>query len=317
MICPRCASSGVTAKKFGFGDVTMHERLCPGCDLFEEKRSTDSDFDAWYARWSALLPDMKAVVSVPADDEPRLRYADAIAPHRPERAELIRLQVERSARERAEGAYLAAPSAREAEIRRTFGKEWAGSISPYGRPITTDGAFRGWEFERGFVALIRTDPDIVLDPKSLLFDLQPIEHLDLTNDGPVREVLASPLLGRLRSLDLGNLGLGDDDARVLAASPHLSRCEWLDLRGNAIDAGGVAALLASPIIRAIPMVMLDGNLVDPAMQHSRDYDGRIMDEWLPPEGRDAEARYGRIGWLHLPAGRRPDRFHARSVRYDE
>jgi hypothetical protein len=86
--------------------------------------------------------------------------------------------------------------------------------------------------------------------------LLPIEHVSITSDGPVRDVLTSPNLARLRSLDLANLELGDDDARVLAAQPTLARLEWLDLSGNEIGSRGVASLLANPHIRAIPMVLL-------------------------------------------------------------
>ncbi len=357
MACPRCSNSDITGKKFGFGDVTLYEFLCKHCDLFEYKKSTDPDFGDWYRRWQASAtattaaapaattaaaaasvaededegedednepldpdakaPDIRPVIAAPQDDGPRLVYADQMAPYRSERAEFIRLQVARSAAERANGAFIGAPSSRESELRQRFGKEWAGAVSAYGRPITSDGRYRGWEFERGFVAQIRTDPDIVIDRKSRLFELAPIEHVDVTSDGPVRALLRSPNLARLRSLDLGGLGLNDDDARVLAAEGQLTRCEWLDLRGNMIGPVGVAALVASPLIRAIPMVMLDGNPSDPAVQYNLDYDGSVMDLYLPPEGQEAEARYGRINWFHLPAGRRPDRFHARAVRYED
>jgi uncharacterized protein (TIGR02996 family) len=349
--CPRCNSPDIFSKKFGFGDVTAHEYECKNCGLFEQKASTDPDFQEWRQRWEAQVagsrdveaimaaatarakaaaqasagtsqdgapPTMEPVVRAPDDDRPRRAYATAVERHRPERAEFIRLQLERFHAERASGAYLGEPSPREADIRQRFGKEWAGSIAAYGRPITTDGKYRGYEFERGFVAQIRTDPDIVVDDRtSLLFELAPIEHLDITADGPVRQVLTSPHLARMRSLDLSNLGLDDDDARVLASDGRLARMEWLNLTGNQIGLAGVAALLASPQVRAIPMVLMLGNPSDPAAQYNHDYDGSVMDSWLPAEGKEAEEKYGRINWLHLPAGRRPDRYHARAARYED
>jgi uncharacterized protein (TIGR02996 family) len=361
--CPRCGSSKVLGKKFGFGDVTLYEFSCSSCDLFEEKKDTDPDFADWYARWSSSSqsmhdgppatpvarstaatsapassgpvtlaapgtvvptapdpngPDLRKVTAAPHDDAPRLAYAAAIKPHRPERAEFIRLQLDRFAAERASGALTGNAGLRESDIRQRFGKEWAGPIAAYARPYTTDGKYRGWEFERGFVALIRTDPDIVVDDRtSHLFELAPIEHLAITADGPVRQVLTSPHLARMRSLELSHLGLGDDDARLLATEVKLDRLEWLDLRGNNIGSQGVAALLSSAQIRAIPVVLLEGNTSDPAVQYNLDYDGSVMDSYLPAEGKDAEAKYGRINWLHLPHRGRPDLFHARAARYED
>ena len=359
MACPRCNSPDIFSKKFGFGDVTMHEYSCNDCGLFEEKKSTDPDFATWRKRWEAEVAGsrdvqaiaaaaiararsanakrgddgedddgepptatgaagaMVAVVNAPDDDAPRLAYADALARVRPDRAEFIRLQIERAAEETRTRALQSRPGSREAELRAAHGKEWAQQIAAYGRPITSDGKFRGYEFERGFVAMIRTEPEIVYDRSSRLFDLAPIQHVDITSDGEVRPLLGSPALSRLRSLGLDGLGLTDDDIHVLVGEGRLAKCEWLDLRDNQITKKGVAELLSSPVIRAIPMVMLDGNPSNPAMQFSRDHDGSIMDQWLPAEGKEAEATYGRIPWLHLPAGPQPDRYHARHVRYED
>ncbi len=330
--CPRCHGQAVLGKKFGFGDSSLYERACHVCGLFEYRSTTDADFDTWYRRWStadddgveeaevdgpiaAEAPDLRPIIAAPDDDALRLAYADAMAPLRPERAEFIRLQVDRAAGERQRRARFGAPGSREAELRRLHGREWANAVAAYGRPLATAGAFRGWEFERGFVAMLRTDPGILVDPSSRLFELAPIEHVDVTPDGDVRSVLTSPVLARLRSLDLGDLRLTDDDARLLATESQLTRCEWLDLRNNTFGPGGVAALLGSAVIRAIPMVMLEFNPCDPAMQYSLDPDGTVADQWLPREGRDAEAKFGRIPWLHLPPGRRAGRYHARHATY--
>jgi len=47
---------------------------------------------------------------------------------------------------------------------------------------------------------------------------------------------------------------------------------------------------------------------------SHDVDGSQLVEGLPPTGEAAEARHGRIPWLHLPPVGLPDRFHARVAR---
>lgn len=261
------------------------------------------------------VPDIKPVIAAPDDDRPRLVYARAMEKIRPERAEFIRLQVERLSAERRSGAMFERPGPREIELRAKYGAEWASAVAAYGRPHTSSGKFRGYEYERGFVALLRTDPDIMMDPTSRLFEIAAIQHIDLTGDGPWRDAMVSPVVARLRSLGLPRLGMTNDDARRLAEDGHLERLEWLDLRGNKIGTPGVEALLASPVIRAIPVVLLAGNPVDPAMQYKRDFDGTVMDFYLPEQGKMAEATYGRIDWLHLPAEGPPDPFLARTAKY--
>jgi uncharacterized protein (TIGR02996 family) len=342
-ICPRCGSDDIFGKKFGaIGNASIYERKCQNCGLFEYKSNADKDFDEWYARWHkadddsdedeakakakaedededenevVAAPDIKPVIAAPDDDRPRLAYARGMEKLRPERAEFIRLQIERADAERRSRATISQPGPREIELRAKFGAEWAGAVSPYGRPYASTGKFRGYDFERGFVAYLRTDPDIVIDPKSRLFELAPITYVELTADGPWQDAMLSPVVARLRGLGLARLGMTNDDARRLAENGHLERLEWLDLRGNKIGSPGVHALLDSPVIRAIPVVLLAGNPVDPAMQYSRDYDGSVMDQFLPKTGEIAESKHGRVNWLHLPAEGAPDVFLARNAKY--
>lgn len=364
--CPRCGSPDVLGKKFGFGDVSVHEYFCKACEVFEDRLSTDPDFTEWKQAWlrdvgerededevdedevdedgvdedeehedevevdetEAKDEEERAPVSRAerdalfdaicrdvSNDALRLRYADLIARWRPELAEFIRLQVERARAERTTGVRRSAPGAREADLRARFGKDWARYIAPHARPLTSDGRYRGYEFERGFIAELRTDPDMVADPREYLFKSAPLEHLDLTSDGPVLEALAAPRMAQIRSISLRQLGLGDDDMVALARDARLDRCEWLDLRTNQIGERGVQALAASPRIRSIPVVLLAFNPCDPATQYSDDGSG-YGEMWLPPEGQALEATYGWIPWLHLPPPRRQtDRYHAANVVY--
>jgi uncharacterized protein (TIGR02996 family) len=254
------------------------------------------------------------VVAAPWDDAPRLAYAKAVEETRPERAELIRLQIQRFASERAQGIQIGRPSERENELLGKHADQWARYIAHYARPMMPDAEYQGYEFERGFVAQIRTDPDIVSDPGSRLFELAPIEHLDLTSDGDVREALASPLLRTLRSLDLNGVGLTDDHIIALAGNEHLDRLEWLDLRSNKFSRVGVEALVASPGIRKIPVVLLGSHPYNPGMQFD-EVDGQVGEAWFPEYGQVIEKKFGRIDWLHLPHFMRyPDRYHARSIK---
>jgi uncharacterized protein (TIGR02996 family) len=256
----------------------------------------------------------REVVRNPDADDPRLQYADAVATRDPERAEFIRVQVARSREEAARGVMRASPSSREAELRAKNGSRWGHFIAPYARAFRSDAPFQGYEFERGFVARLRTEPDMIGDMCEELLDMAPIQHLDLTKNGPFIPALTAPCLGRMRSLAFNVLGLGDDDAIALAERGHLDRCEYLDLGGNQIGRRGAAALLANPVIRRIPIVILRGNPGDPAVTYSQDLDGSWLIDDLPTDGKEAEARYGHIPWLHLPPSGLPDRYHARSAR---
>lgn len=338
--CPRCGSDDIQGAKFGFGDVTLYEFRCRNCGLSEYRRTSDPDFDDWLRRWqpdadedeapsksrasapaeieTSIVDKEKAlaeVVARPWDDAPRLAYANAVQSTRPERAELIRLQIERFANERGRGIEIGRPSAREKELLRKHGDDWARYISHYARPYLPDAEYQGYELERGFVAQIRTDPDIVSDPDARLFDLAPIEHLDLTADGNIRKALVSPYLANLRSLGLNKIGLTDDDVIALVNEGHLDRLEWLDLTLNPFTRAGIEALMASPKIRRIPMVLLGSHPYNPGMQFEED-GGRVGDSWMPEYGQMFEKKFGRIDFLHLPHyTRQPDRYHARSVKF--
>lgn len=256
------------------------------------------------------------IVRDPDDDAPRLAYADAIQPTEPARADFIRMQIARFHDERARGVTTEEPSRAELLLLRQHGATWAQAIAPFaraggGRPDRPP--FPGYGFERGFVAHLRTDPDVFVARGDELLALAPIQHLDLTTAGAILPALTSPRLGQMRTLRLSQLGLTDADAVALAERGHLARCEWLDLTANRIGPGGVKALLASPAIRAIKVVLLRGNPSDPAVMVSHDM-GDVIVDGLPPSGKMAEQAYGRIDWLHLVMRDLPDRFHATAAR---
>ncbi len=238
------------------------------------------------------------VVARPADDAPRLAYADAIADDQPRRALLIRSDVEW---ERGTKKGPIAPEVLElfrstSPFRHSMRDGWGRYIEPYARPRYDFPD--GWALERGFVGRLRTDPAVVIDPAVRIFELAPIEHLELTNVGDLRAAIAIAVRAQLRTLDLGGLGLVDEDMDLLTEEGVLSSCETLDLRGNRIGPAGVAKLVASARIRAMRNVRLENNPGDPHMQYSYDCHGTIADMFLPATGQDAEDKYGRIEWLH-------------------
>lgn len=265
---------------------------------------------------TALDQLLAQIVRNPDDDTPRLAYADAVQPTEPERADFIRMQVARFRDERARGVTTEEPTRAELVLLQQHAARWAQAVVPFARPgggRPDRPPFPGYGFERGFVAHLRTDPDVLVSRGDELLALAPIQHLDLTGEGQLLPALTSPRLGQMRTLRLSQLGLTDVEAVALAERGHLARCEWLDLTANRIGPSGVRALLASAAIRAIKVVLLRGNPSDPAVMVSHDM-GDIIVEGLPPSGKMAEQAYGRIEWLHLVMRDLPDRFHATAAR---
>src|SRR5580704_5700140 len=81
---------------------------------------------------------------------------------------------------------------------KRYGEEWAAPIASL---------VAEWEFHRGLVAHVTMTVRAFLDRAPQLFALAPIQHLDLKLPaGLTRELFDSPLLARIRSLDL-NQGL--------------------------------------------------------------------------------------------------------------
>jgi uncharacterized protein (TIGR02996 family) len=317
-------------------DGHLREFGCLSCRTYEHRRSDAADLRAWLHRWEPTYASTAAVaaalagaggaptyealfeqiVARPHDDALRLAYANAIERRSPERAEFIRLQVERFYDEASRGAARGGPGPREAELHGRLYLEWTRHVRPFARAFRSDAPYQGVTFDRGFVAGIRTEPDMFADMGEQLIRMAPIEHLSLTPNGPFLDALASPTLGRMRTLTFNLLGFGDDEAVALAERGHLDRCDLLDLSGNRIGARGLAALLANPTIRGMRYVCLYGNPCDPHVAAIPDVDGRTIDRVLPSNGEDAEQRYGRIGWLHVPESGLtvPDPYHVSTFR---
>ena len=330
--CPECGSFRVRPSKFGMAGGHLREFGCLTCRIVEDRRSDAPDYVAWVDRWtptfasvsveanrlvpSQVTPDTltelrQRIAARPHDDALRLAYATVIVGRQPERAEFIRLQIQRYYDEAWRGVPYGRPGHRESTLKARHALDWTRSIRPFARAYRSDAPFQGVEFERGFVADIRTEPEMWADMGDRLLQMAPIEHLTLTPDGPFIAALTSPNLARIRTLRLNQLGLGDDEAIALADHGHLDRCDALDLSGNRITTRGFKALLANPTIRSMPVVRLYSNPCDPHVWVAQDLDGGLVDWGLQGTGVEAEREYGRIDWLHIPpiGGDQPDDHH--------
>jgi hypothetical protein len=235
----------------------------------------------------SLLADILAHPDEPSyglerDNALRLAYAGAIEPEDPARAELIRLQIE--------PAGSSGPARRRSRARDLLarhGRGWA---------AVTD-LVDAYRFYRGFTGHVTLSARDFLDRGERLYALAPITEVALR--GGVREhldaVAASPLLARLRAIDLAGQGIGDAGAARLASSPHLGNLIALNLEQNRLTANGVRALAAGALPR-LRIAGLSGNLDDlrPATA-----DGAVE---LPPLAQQLEDEHGgRIPWLHAGA----------------
>ena len=196
---------------------------------------------------------LRAICDNPGDDTPRLVYADFLEENGDrERAEYVRIQCEmeglpeysvrwRKLRER------------EIRLRNKYKKEWA---APLGKGLVAV------YFRRGFVDQMTLYPRRFLDEGERYFRTTPIRRVKLVSLGSVvsvAELVASPLLARLRGLDLEGGRIHDDEARQLAESPNVAGLSFLGLARTGVNAAGLRALLASPALPALEHLDLGMN----------------------------------------------------------
>ena len=138
----------------------------------------------------------------PADDGPRLIYADWLDEHgQPDRAEFVRVQcaLDRLADDDPRRADLRERERRLAEANEA---RWTAELAP----LVTD-----WAFRRGVIDGVSVSPEQFLANGAALFDLAPIRKVRFLDVGDrLRELVRSPLLRHVRELDLSNNVLGDE-----------------------------------------------------------------------------------------------------------
>lgn len=143
-----------------------------------------------------------------------------------------------------------------------------------------------------------------------LFQRAPIRQLVLLEVGDLLgEVLRDRRLSQLVMLSLENTSrkrpIGDTGAAAIAASPHLSGLKVLGISRQDIGMPGLEALCASKPLLSLEYVNLWGNRVDdPIEGYGTDWaTGAIVREgaYLSSLGRELEAKFGEIPWLHGPS----------------
>lgn len=238
-------------------------------------------------------PFLAAIAARPADDEPRLVYADYLdetgSPRDAARAELIRIQI---ALHRLPGhdARRTALAEREIELLETHRPSWTAPLARLGvkfqfrrglpDAVVLDGATflaRGEELfdntavglGRSFVTRARlTDASRILSALAASPLLLQLEELDLADgdlgNGGVSLLLGSPFLRNLRALDLGRNRLDDAGAAALARAATVPKLESLALYDNEIGAAGIAALADTPFLIGLIELNVTSNDINDA-----------------------------------------------------
>src|SRR5262245_6565393 len=155
---------------------------------------------------------LREVCEHPDDDAPRLIYADWLEDHgRPERAELIRVQCELAGLPD-DSPRLQELAAREDSLLEAHATEWHSAL-PRLPGVEWSEQYKLWRygFQRGFVVQATfANGRAYRDHAEAAFGATPLEEVRFTRltARTVKAVAASPLLARLRHLDVGILRAG-------------------------------------------------------------------------------------------------------------
>lgn len=140
--------------------------------------------------------------------------------------------------------------------------------------------------------------------------VRPIIHLRITNIQDFRkgELFRSPLLARLRGLDLSRLALDDSDVERLASSPYVHELRWLSLAYNRITDEGPHVLARSDCLPQLRWLDISRNPCEnpsPEWYYETDCDTRPLgpedyELVYPRVGRMLEERCGKRRWISEP-----------------
>ncbi len=196
-------------------------------------------------------PFLDAIFARYHDDGPRLVYADYLdAVGDPEPAELVRVQL---ALARMTPDHPRRPELvnREAELKAANSARWTAHLAGLDAEI---------EFRRGVPDSVVMDAAAFLEHGEELFRRLHVRRLSLRNDtGVMPKLIHSPLLSRVRELDLCNNDLGNGGVALLIRSPFLKELDTLDLGFNGLDDAGVELLARSSNFPGLTTLTLNYN----------------------------------------------------------
>jgi uncharacterized protein (TIGR02996 family) len=198
---------------------------------------------------------LAAVLDAPDDDAPRLVYADWLDEHgQPDRAEFIRVQIER-ARLPPDDPRAQALEAREAALVRTHREAWLKELPAWTRSYCVH--------QRGFAASVKATAREFLKGAAGLFRRAPIRRVELRHLDNATAVLlaASPHLAKVSAFEVGDNSLTSAGWRALLAAPWLAHVTGLRLYGGALDPAAAHVLASSPHLSQLTSLVLHGGQV--------------------------------------------------------
>ncbi len=205
---------------------------------------------------------MQAIIDHTDDEGLRLVYADWLEEQgEAERAELIRVQC-RLAHLAEDAPERPALELRDRVLTATAAKDWC----RFGGKVGSD-----WRWHGGLPEAVTLGSRELLQHGADLFALAPIRDLTLRPLDPhdIDTLAASPLLGRLHSLDVSQTdtppqgatrNLLDSEVTQLIASPHLGGLRRLVLARNRVGTGTMRALVAAHHLSGLRELDLQNNV---------------------------------------------------------
>jgi uncharacterized protein (TIGR02996 family) len=188
-------------------------------------------------------PFLAMVLENPADDGPRMVYADWLEEQGDPRGEFIRVQIE-SAKLEPGDATLERLTDREMILLGRHGAEWRAEIPEWAR--------NGCEFFRGFVSEVKvwTRWEAGFGPE--LSRMTPIEKVTLNTAHEALDDFADgPDLPQLRELAILDDKMDADDLKVLCRSPSLRTLRALLFMGMRLRDAGPHIVQLCPFVRRL------------------------------------------------------------------
>jgi uncharacterized protein (TIGR02996 family) len=197
---------------------------------------------------------LRDIAERPADDAPRLIYADWLEEHggaaEAARAAFIRAQC-RLAQMPLQNPARPALEDECSTLLAQHGQEWAAPV----RDIA-----ERWEYCRGFIERIETGDGKFGSHAEALMKQLPLRAVALRlRDGNSQALADCLQLERLETLEIRDQHLRDNTLQPLLASPHLKRLTALNLSGNSIEGPAIQALLQANLVARLRRLDLSDN----------------------------------------------------------
>lgn len=191
---------------------------------------------------------LAAICDNPADDTPRLIYADWLEERGDPRAEFIRVQVE-LARLPKRDKRRKDLKVREEELLEWYGDGWTQEV--FG-PL-----FRQIEFRRGFIEMVRTSTKDFVEHAAGWVTQTPIREVAL--GGVASEVVrlsasSCAALSSVAKLTLVDNSFDDDAAQTLFGSSYLANLTSLTVSSDALGDRGVECLASAERLKRLTLL---------------------------------------------------------------